>query len=73
MLFLSQSFRIPLARREEWLADIALAIENRGGFPGGCRSDLLARFLKIVRIAGGGRAEWDDLGRPTAKPPTSPI
>ncbi len=60
-------------RRLAWLADIALAIENRGGFPGGCRSDLLARFLKIVRISGGGKAEWDDLGRPTAKPPTSPI
>jgi len=73
MLFLSQSFRIPLARREEWLADIALAIENRGGFPGGCRSDLLTRFLKIVRISAGGKAKWDDLGRPTAKPPTSPI
>jgi transcriptional regulator with XRE-family HTH domain len=60
-------------RRLAWLADIALAIENRGGFPGGCRSDLLARFLKIVRIPGGGKADWDDLGRPTAKSPTSPI
>jgi len=65
--------RPSILRRLAWLADIALAIENRGGFPGGCRSDLLARFLKIVRISGGGKAKWDNLGHPTAKPPTSPI
>lgn len=60
-------------RRLAWLADIAVAIENRGGFPGGCRSDLLKRFLKIVRISAGGNVKWDDLGHPTAMPPTSPI
>jgi len=60
-------------RRLAWLADIALAIENRGGFPGGCRRDLLTRFLKNVSVPDGGKAAWDDLGRPPAKPPSSPI
>jgi hypothetical protein len=60
-------------RRLAWLADIALAIENRGGFPGGCRRDLLARFLKKVTLPGGVKPAWDDLGRSPAKPPSSPI
>ncbi len=33
-----------VVRRLAWLADIALAIESRGGFPGGCRTDLLTRL-----------------------------
>jgi len=47
-------------RRLAWLADISLAIENRGGFPGGCRRDLLARFLKKVTLPGGVKPAWDD-------------
>ena len=65
--------RPSVLRRLAWLADITLAIESRGGFPGGCRNDLIARFLKTIRVPGDGKAAWDDLGRPSAKPPTSPI
>ena len=61
------------ARRLAWLADIALAIDRRGGFPGGCRKDLLARFTRMIRTAASKPDVWDSLGRPTAKPPTSPL
>ena len=37
------------ARRLAWLADVALAIDRRGGFPGGCRKEPLARLVRIIR------------------------
>jgi transcriptional regulator with XRE-family HTH domain len=61
--------------RIAWLADVALAIERQGGFPGGCRREPLERFLKnlettrkLLSLRG-----WDDLGRPMSGEPTSPI
>lgn len=62
-----------VTRRLAWLADIALAIDRRGGFPGGCRRQSLERFIRIVRRAVVGSREWDSLGRPAEEPPTSPI
>jgi transcriptional regulator with XRE-family HTH domain len=59
--------------RLAWLADIALAIDRRGGFPGGCRKRPLERFTRIVRSSATRPDVWDGLGRPLAKPPTSPI
>jgi transcriptional regulator with XRE-family HTH domain len=58
--------------RLAWLADVALAIERVGGFPGGCPGkDDLAAFVKLVKKPPAGR--WDDLGRPADSPPPSPI
>ena len=37
------------ARRLAWLADIALAVDRRGGFPGGCRKEQLTRFSRSIR------------------------
>ena len=37
-----------VTRRLAWLADIALAIDRRGGFPGGCRKEPLARFTRMI-------------------------
>ncbi|HYT88688.1 MAG TPA: helix-turn-helix transcriptional regulator [Gemmataceae bacterium] len=55
-----------------WLADIALALERRGGFPGGCPGkEDLAGFVK--RIGKPPPERWDDLGRPAHEPPTSPL
>jgi transcriptional regulator with XRE-family HTH domain len=59
--------------RLAWLADIALAIDRRGGFPGGCRKRPLERFTRIVPAAATEPDAWDSLGRPMAKLPTSPI
>jgi transcriptional regulator with XRE-family HTH domain len=61
------------ARRLAWLADITLAIERRGGFPGGCRKEPLARLTRIIRTPSAVRTVWDDLGRPLAKHPGSPL
>ncbi len=61
------------ARRLAWLADIALAIDRRGGFPGGCRRESLDRFIQIIGATASDPDAWDHLGRPTARPPTSPI
>jgi transcriptional regulator with XRE-family HTH domain len=58
--------------RLAWLADVALAIDRQGGFPGGCRRDPLERFLKTVGLPPD-RAAWDDLGRPSEGTPTSPV
>jgi transcriptional regulator with XRE-family HTH domain len=55
-----------------WLADIALTIDRQIGFPGGCRRRLLERFLKIAKLPPE-KGEWDDLGRPSKRHPTSPI
>lgn len=60
-------------RRLAWLADVALAIDRRGGFPGGCRRDQLVRFTRRVPAPSPGSDDWDDLGRPMASAPTSPI
>jgi transcriptional regulator with XRE-family HTH domain len=60
-------------RRLAWLADIALAIDRRGGFPGGCRKRPLERFTRIIPRAAPELDAWDSLGRPMAKLPTSPI
>ena len=62
-----------VTRRLAWLADIALAIDRRGGFPGGCRKETLARFTRMVPAPPPGSEAWDGLGRPMAGTPTSPI
>jgi transcriptional regulator with XRE-family HTH domain len=61
--------------RIAWLADVALAIERGGGFPGGCRKEPLERFLASLEKAGKRSVApaWDDLGKPASGPPTSPI
>jgi transcriptional regulator with XRE-family HTH domain len=61
------------ARRLAWLADIALAIDRRGGFPGGCRREPLERFTRMIPTAASRPDAWDSLGRPMAKGPTSPL
>jgi len=61
------------ARRLAWLADITLAIDRRGGFPGGCRREPLARLVRIIPAPSPGRHAWDSLGRPMLQPPTSPL
>jgi len=60
-------------RRLAWLADIALAVDRRGGFPDGCRKEQLARLTRIVRSEAPEPDVWDSLGRPMPKPATSPI
>ena len=60
-------------RRLAWLAGVALAIDRRGGFPGGCRKRPLERFTRMIRAAEAATDAWDSLGRPMAKHPTSPI
>jgi transcriptional regulator with XRE-family HTH domain len=58
--------------RLAWLADIALAIERIGGFPGGCPGkEDLADFVKRIKKPPADR--WDDLGRPAVKPSASPL
>jgi transcriptional regulator with XRE-family HTH domain len=69
----SMTTRPRTARRLAWLADIALAIDRRGGFPGGCRREQLASLISIVRTPTNRGNNWDSLGRPMAKPPTSPL
>ncbi len=63
------------ASRIAWLADIALAIDRQGGFPGGCRREPLEHFLEGFATAKKDPTsrEWDDLGKPTSAPPASPI
>lgn len=58
--------------RLAWLADVALAIDRRRGFPGGCRATQLADFLRGVP-APPRDAAWDDLGRPTSEDPGGPL
>jgi transcriptional regulator with XRE-family HTH domain len=62
-----------VTRRLAWLADIALAIDRRGGFPGGCRKEQLVRFTQKIPLPPPGSDDWDDLGRPMANTPASPI
>lgn len=58
--------------RVVWLADIAHAIHQRRGFPGGCYSHQLSSLLRH-----GGppktRGVWDSLGHPMSEEPRSPI
>jgi hypothetical protein len=61
------------ARRLAWLSDIALAIDRRGGFPGGCRRGPLARYVRIVHPPSPEQDAWDSLGHPSAGPPASPL
>jgi hypothetical protein len=64
----------PLAcRRLAWLADVTLAIERQGGFPGGCRKEALTRFTRLVPLPDAEQDAWDGLGRFSAKLPSSPI
>ena len=56
-----------VTRRLAWLADIALAIDRRGGFPGGCRKEPLARFTQMIPAPSPESDEWDSLGRPMAE------
>jgi transcriptional regulator with XRE-family HTH domain len=61
------------ARRLAWLADIALSIRRKGGFPSKHRQDPLVRFVESIPLPNSRQDTWDGLGRPMAKPPTSPI
>jgi transcriptional regulator with XRE-family HTH domain len=56
-----------------WLADVALAIDEQGGFPGGCRKESLARFTRLVSLAETNRDAWDCLGHPKEPLPSSPL
>lgn len=58
--------------RLAWLADITLALDRQGGFPGGCPGkEHLQAFVKRVKLPSGTR--WDGLGRAADKTPASPI
>jgi hypothetical protein len=58
--------------RLAWLADIALALERAGGFPGGCPGkEQLQSFVKRIKLPSTSR--WDSLGRGGDKPPASPL
>ena len=70
---IARASRPPTTRRLAWLADVALAVDRRGGFPGGCRRDQLGRFIGRVPVPPPGSNAWDGLGRPTAAAPRSPI
>jgi hypothetical protein len=61
------------ARRLAWLADIALAINRKSGFPAGCRTEPLVRFIRSIDLPSAERDVWDDLGHPMKTSPTSPI
>lgn len=69
----SLATRPRMVRRLAWLADITLAINRRRGFPGGCRTEPLARLVRIIPTPAPGSDTWDSLGRPMAQPPTSPL
>jgi transcriptional regulator with XRE-family HTH domain len=60
-------------RRLAWLTDVTLAIDKQGGFPGGCRKEVLARFSRLVAPFDTDRDVWDSLGHPMAKLPSSPL
>ncbi len=62
-----------VTRRLAWLADIALSIDRRGGFPGGCRREPLARFTQMIPAPSPESDEWDSLGRPMVGAPKSSI
>jgi hypothetical protein len=68
-----RTVRPRVTRRLAWLADVALVIDRRGGFPGGCRKEQLIDFTRRIPAPLSGSGEWDGLGRPMARTPTSPI
>src|SRR5205823_1362520 len=52
--------------RLAWLADVALALDRIGGFPGGCPGkEDLAAFVKGVKKPPN---RWDSLGKPAHEP-----
>jgi transcriptional regulator with XRE-family HTH domain len=53
--------------RLAWLADVALAVDRRTSFPGGCRRASLARFLKRTPLPRED-SPCDDLGMPSPSP-----
>lgn len=58
--------------RLAWLAEVVLALDRRGGFPGGCPGkEDLAAFVKGIKKPPPNR--WDSLGRPAHEPPASPL
>jgi hypothetical protein len=58
--------------RLAWLAEVALALDRMGGFPGGCPGkDDLAAFVKGIKAPPPDR--WDNLGKPAHKPTKSPL
>jgi transcriptional regulator with XRE-family HTH domain len=59
--------------RLAWLADVTLAIDKQGGFPGGCRREALVRFTRLVSTPDASRGSWDSLGRPMARLPSSAL
>jgi transcriptional regulator with XRE-family HTH domain len=58
--------------RLAWLAEVVLALDKRGGFPGGCpgRHDLAA-FAAAIKAPSADK--WDSLGRPALEPPASAL
>lgn len=58
--------------RLAWLADVTLALERGGGFPGGCPGkEDLTRFVKRVKPP---KRDWiDPVGHPSPEPSRSPI
>jgi transcriptional regulator with XRE-family HTH domain len=64
---------IRTVRRMAWLADVALAIDRQGGFPGGCDSAPLDRFTRIVRPPAPEPPRWDSLGHPMSSVPKLPL
>jgi transcriptional regulator with XRE-family HTH domain len=59
--------------RLAWLADVTLAIDKHGGFPGGCRREALVRFTRLVSAPDMSSGGWDNLGRPMARLPSSAL
>jgi transcriptional regulator with XRE-family HTH domain len=68
----SRAFGKRCVYRLTWLADVVLALDRLGGFPGGCpgKEDLTAFLKRVKKLPSG---PWDDLGRPAQEPPTSPV
>jgi transcriptional regulator with XRE-family HTH domain len=60
-------------RRLAWLAGVALAIDRRRGFPGGCAREPLDRLTRLIRPPAPGRRTWDSLGHPLGSPPKLPL
>lgn len=68
----AREIRGTVAFRLAWLADVALALERQGGFPGGCPGkESLAKFVKLIKKPPFDR--WDSLGHSSPEPPASPV
>jgi transcriptional regulator with XRE-family HTH domain len=75
--FLLRAFARASGRRTvyrlAWLAEVALAVDRMGGFPGGCPGkEDLATFVKGIKKPSPHR-RWDGLGKPAHESPTSPL